>query len=160
MGSYSPPPLKLEVEKSSWSEIGRIYIAYEHADNSQPQHIFWDEKKHIAVYSTPIVTLSLNFANFTYTAQDHGHFVRASFANKFSFSILKKYETRRDASTNEYIVRNLDQYITLPYPDGLPEGTWVLEMVNVSPSGRYLVWEFWRFVGEEGDPWMCFVFYR
>jgi hypothetical protein len=160
MGSYSPPPLKLEVEKSSWSEIGRIYIAYEDANNSQPQHIFWDEKRRIAVYSTPIVTLSLNFANFTYTAKRHGHFVEASFANQFTFSILKKYETRRDSPTSEYIVRNLDQYINVPYPVGLPRATWVVEMFNVSPSGRYLVWEFWRFYGDVGDPWMVFVFYR
>jgi hypothetical protein len=160
MGSYSPPPLKLEVEKSSWSEIGRIYIAYEDADHSQPQHIFWDEKRRIAVYSTPSVTLSLNFANFTYTAQNHGHFVQVSFADKFTFSIGKKYETRRDSSTSQYIVRKLDQYIPIPFPSGIPSDTWALEMFNVSPSGRYLVWEFWRYVGDVGDPWMIFVFYR
>jgi hypothetical protein len=160
MGSYSPPPLKLEVEKSSWSEIGRIYIPDEHADHSPPRHITWDEKRHIAVYSTRFFTLTLNFANFTYTAQQHWHHM---FANDFSghyFSILRRYEARLDASTNEYIVRYVDQYITPPYPAGLPGGTWYREILNVSPSGRYLVWEFWRGEFVEGEPRMVFVFYR
>ncbi|MEM3092180.1 MAG: hypothetical protein QXW26_04720 [Candidatus Nitrosocaldus sp.] len=142
MGTYTPPPTLIEVEKSSWDNIRMFHIDRWTLGTG----VFWflNEK---SMLLTAIDSYDLSFTVNVLTGdvitQDSTRY--SGYAQQLPFdtatSIANKYAVLKDFKLNKLTVYKYGKLHAVINVDPLP-----IKNVGISRSGRYIIW--FRTIGD------------